>query len=1341
MRDRTAACGGKAVEGTLLFADISGFTPMSERLAQIGREGAEELALLMTTCFTRLVGVIVSYGGIPLKFGGDSVLALFLSDRHAQRAVRCGLIAQQAMRSSSRIRTSVGSFPLRMSVGINTGVFLEIVVGLPSDRLHYLILGQAVHETARLEAMASAGEVLVGHDTVAALGSSAQVAATKERAYRVLRLTAPVRRTRLAPALPEASADITALVEALQPCVPKQVLERAKARAQSPVLQGEHRLATVMFVDFKEAKALLSTEGEERIAETTGVLDSYLDVVQKTVSRFGGELLANDVGPGEHKLVVAFGALVAHEDDEERAARAALQMREEVCQLGIPVDQRMGISSGHVYAGDVGSPTRKDFTVMGDEVNLAARLAAAAAWGQILLSERTYQKTADRFHFEVLPPMPIKGKKANVPVYALEGQRTREVAPRLRPGTVEGPLLGRDNEICALERLMSLAVSGKGQVAEIRGGPGIGKSRLLDEVLRRWAERGGEFHVGQCESFGETTAFLPWRALLRSLLDVRPEQPKALLESRIREAVSGLSPGLREAAGTLGDALGFPIGESAFAKSLDPQRRVQHLMDVAAQVIRDKARKRPLLLVVEDMHWADAASSDLAVHVAAHIQDVPVFLCVTQRSTEGRPLAMEDVPHHTRLLLTELPPQESVEVARLAVDAAALPQELADLVVLKSRGNPFYIEQMMRGLADAGWVRRDERTGRLAVVGDLMTIEVPDRVEGMIMSRLDSLDETSRIILQVASVAGPWFQQPMVEYVLRGSPIVREVGRHLARVEKAGLIRLERSDPVSEYVFDHGLLQQTIYESVRFADRRELHQRAGAYLEENYADSLDAYLELLSFHYSNSTDKRRAFLYATKAAEKCAKMFANREAIEHYRRALTVMDALPPEAMAEPCRVYAGLSDMYVLTGRYDEAIAICRAGLEKQRRCPGTRSVDDAQSRTRGLGQLCHAMGVAHERKGQYRRALLWYNRGVTSLEGRDAHLEATIYLAMVGVLYREGRYAEALGPCTRGVELARRARSRGELAHGYYLLGNIYTDTGRVEEAIDYRRRALGIYRRTGDLVGQAKALNNLGVDQYYLGDWRASARCYQQSLDLCERAGDVTEAAVVANNLGEILSDQGDLEEASQLFSRSLDTWETIGYKIGAALACSNLGRVATRQGRCTEAIEFLQKGATIFKEIGSKPYLAEANVRLAEAYLQQGQLGTALAHVRRALALALGARAPLVEASSRRVLGQICILRRRWLEGERFLLESREINERAGACYELGQTLYHLAVLYRQAPAAVLPHGQDGAREALTGARAVFRRLKAKRDLARATRLARSVRRDARICGLRSAGERV
>jgi tetratricopeptide (TPR) repeat protein len=527
-----------------------------------------------------------------------------------------------------------------------------------------------------------------------------------------------------------------------------------------------------------------------------------------------------------------------------------------------------------------------------------------------------------------------------------------------------------------------------------------------------------------------------------------------------------------------------------------------------------------------------------------------------------------------------------------------------------------------------------------------------------------------------------------------------------------------------------------VYESLPFASRRELHRRVGEYLEEHYPDALDAYLELLSFHYSNSTDMTRAFLYATKAGEKCARMFANREAVEHYHRAQDVLTILPRGTIAEQGKVYAGLGDVYVLTGRYDEAIATCRAGLDRQRWYSRGRPSEKAQAHARCAGLLCHTMGVAHERKGRYRRAMQWYRRGLATLGEQQPSLQATIHLAMAGVLHREGRYAEALEECTRGVDLARSSGNQPELAHGYYLLGNIDTDTAQVEEAIKHRQQSLDIYRRIGDLTGQAKALNNLGVDYYYMGDWQASARSYQESLALCERAGDVTEAAVVANNLGEILSDQGHLDDACQLFSKSLGTWQAIGYKIGVALACSNLGRAATRKGHHTEAIELLQRSITVFREIGSKAFLAEAHARLAEVCLELGECREAASHARGSLALAQRANAPLTEAISRRVLGEVQLRRRRWAAAERFLLESRGVDERVGACYELGQTLYDLAVLYRQAPPSLLPGGQAKEREALTLARSIFRRLGARRDLQKATQLARSAKLDRAIRSVRT-----
>jgi class 3 adenylate cyclase len=445
-------------------------------------------------------------------------------------------------------------FPLRMSIA-STRRFLEVVAGLPPIA-HYLIMGRAVNETARLEAMASAGDVLVGSATVAALGPLAQVVASGRRAYQVARLRAPVRRTSMPLTAPDPSTDVTALVQALQAYIPRQVLAKAKARTGPPVLEGQHRLATVMFINFRRAKGRTGLDGQGPIAEAVRLLGSYFAIVQTIVSRFGGEILASDVGPKEHKLLVAFGALIAHEDDEERAALTALHVRDEVNQLGMPLDQRMGISSGHIFAGDVGSPTRKDFTVMGDEVNLAARLATGARWGQILISQRTQRKLADKFDLAVLPPMHVKGKMGSVSAYALVRHRSREAAPRFRRGVPRTPLLARGEELLALERLMSLVLSGKGQVVEICGAPGIGKSRLVEEIVRLWAQQDRETYIGQCQSFGESTAFLPWRAVLSSLSGAAgPAQ--APREVKIKEVLSRLELRPARGSGSWLNVLGF----------------------------------------------------------------------------------------------------------------------------------------------------------------------------------------------------------------------------------------------------------------------------------------------------------------------------------------------------------------------------------------------------------------------------------------------------------------------------------------------------------------------------------------------------------------------------------------------------------------------------------------------------------------------------------------------------------------------------------------------------------------------------------------------------------------
>jgi len=321
---------------------------------------------------------------------------------------------------------------------------------------------------------------------------------------------------------------------------------------------------------------------------------------------------------------------------------------------------------------------------------------------------------------------------------------------------------------------------------------------------------------------------------------------------------------------------------------------------------------------------------------------------------------------------------------------------------------------------------------------------------------------------------------------------------------------------------------------------------------------------------------------------------------------------------------------------------------------------------------------GLIQERKGQYQSAINWLEEALAVMD-TDMEETAGINYAMAGVLYRMGQHSQAMEWCNRGLDIAREVSSDTEIAHGYYLLGTLYTELGNTDKAISFRERALDTYEKLGDMIGQARVHNNLGVDYYYYGDWERAKTHYNKSLEIREKIGDINGVAPVSNNLGEILSDQGYCDEAITSFQTCLKTWQRIGYHLGVGLANSNLGRAYTRKHQGETALELIGKAMKIFEEVGSGGFILECNYRLAEAYFELSQYQKALDYCETALNMAREGKIPLIEAAVLRVKSQTLQRLGRINEAVENIRESRNILEKINAPYELACTLWELALI--------------------------------------------------------------
>jgi class 3 adenylate cyclase/tetratricopeptide (TPR) repeat protein len=1138
----------REVDGTLAFVDISGFTAMSERLAKRGKAGAEQVTEVMNATFGRLLEVAYAYGGGLLKFGGDALLLLFDGDGHAPRAARAAYGMRRALAQIERAPTSVGAVTLRMHVGLHSDRFQFFLVGDTHREL--VVTGPGATRTVEMEGTAEAGEILLSAAAAAKL-ESGYVGAAKGSGF--LLAAEPSAAARL-----ESLPDVAGLE--LERCVPVAVREELLTGAVEP----EHRQAAVAFLRFHGTDELIAASGAEAAADA---LEELVRAVQAATDEHSVCFLESDIDKDGGRIVLVAGAPQTSEEDEERILRTVRAVVESGGRLRVAV----GVNRGRVFAGEVGAAFRKTYTILGDTAALAARLMARADPGQILAPPEVVERSPTRFAVRKVEPFAVKGR--STPVAALEvgpveGVRPVQEARRL-------PLVGRERELAVLAAALAPVRAGFGTLVELIGEAGIGKSRVVEELR---AAAGMTAVTTACDRYEASTPYFSFRGLLRDLLAVSFEDNPARNSERLRERLGASTPDLVPWIPLIALALDVSVAPTREVDELQPAFRRARLKGVIETLLRTLL-PNPTLLVFEDVHWMDEASSDLLRHLGERVGQSPWLLCTTRRPTGGGFLAAQGIPPVPAMTIRLEP--LTPEAARALVEAAAgVPLLDRDVVAITERagGNPLFLEELVA-----------------ATPAEAEQVEVlPESVEAVVTTRIDQLAPRDRVLLRWASVLGTSFSGEVVAEALDGDPSAAPDSESWDRLADF----LERDPYVpGGFRFRHALIRDAAYEGLSFRRRRELHARAGETYERLNAGRLDDVAELLSLHFFWAEIYDKAWKYSLRAGERAQEKFANVEAAEFYRRAIESARHVP-ELGAEPVALaWESLGDVSALAGLYDDAAS----AYKRARRLVKEDTLSEVA--------LFHKEARLRENMGKYSEALRWLGRGLKTVEKLPnerqrvaSRIELTLDYA--GVRYRQGDFTGAIEWGRRGVDDAQPALELRGLARGYYLLHLAYTSLGSPER-LAFRGLAIPIYEELGDLAGQASALNNLGIDAYFEGRWDEALDAYRRSKEFMERIGDVVGAAMLGNNIGEIKSDQGHFDVARSQFEESRSVTAAAGHKLLATVARSNLARLAAREGRWQEAVAELEEALAGFREIKAASFVVETQARIAEAHLLAGR----------------------------------------------------------------------------------------------------------------------------------------
>lgn len=885
--------------GAVLFADISGFTPLTEALDKTygARRGGEELTQYLNDVYGALIGEVTRSEGSVIGFSGDAIMCWFELD-NGLRATGCAGRLQRAMDRFRSIPTPSGAtLSLAIKVSVASGAARRFVVGDPDLHVLDVLTGAPLDRVARAEVLAEPGEIVVSKEVANVVGPELVAEWRKDAAgtsFGVLEgvndalesSPSMMARSRV----PGPVKKPTASPELLRPWLLPAVYERIVAR-QGHFL-AELRPVVALFLKFGG----LDFDGDDAVGEK---LDAYVRWTQHVLRRYEGALIQLTTGDKGSYLYASFGAPLAQEHVLDRALQAALALRSPPPDLSFIGETRIGISSGRMRTGAYGSEHRRTYGVLGDETNVAARLMEKAVPGQVLVTERLAREMESAYRFESIGTVKLKGKQA-VPLFELVEEQ--HLSGSMRRAKRHGEsLVGRKKERAFLrEALTALGEGGAGLTVILEGEAGIGKSRLVRDLVEAVAEVGALKSVTTTtDPIERTTPYYAWRKVYRHLFGIEhmhtPDEIRARIFERLPDALAQLSP-------LLDAVLPVDLPPTAMTADLEGGARANALPRFLTALFVALSARAPFVLIVEDAHWLDSASWTLLEGVSRVVPSL--LLVLTTRPLEDPPPQYRRIRERAttrHLALEAMPRDDATALVATRLGVETLPEAVAELILAKAEGNPFFAEELAFALRDAGAIRIENGVCHLDRA--VQQLDVPDTIEGVVTSRIDRLGPSQQLALKVASVLGRVFSRAVLQEVFPVPDDRPKIPSHVERLAALDLTPREETDEPDEYLyaFKHAVTLDVTYNLMLFEQRGELHGVVADWYERKHAEDLEPYYGVLAHHRYmaiagqarvDDTKRQHAIIALARAAKRSLETGATPEALDHAKKGLALLESM-----------------------------------------------------------------------------------------------------------------------------------------------------------------------------------------------------------------------------------------------------------------------------------------------------------------------------------------------------------------------------------------------------------------------------------------------------------------
>jgi class 3 adenylate cyclase/tetratricopeptide (TPR) repeat protein len=944
---------------------------------------------------------------------------------------------------------------------------------------------------------------------------------------------------------------------------------------------GERRVITILFCDVKGSTAAAEQLDPE---EWTEIMNAAFEHMIQPIYKYEGTVvrLMGDA------ILAFFGAPLTHEDDPQRAALAALDIQSHMkpfsediqSRYGVGFNFRVGINTGLVVVGEVGSDLRMEYTALGDAVNLAARMEQTAVPGTIQISDETYKLIAPFFETEPLGEIEVKGKSAPVKTWRVLAARTGGQLRGLEGLT--SPLVGREPELALLNGRLQALGEGQGGFVAVMGEAGLGKSTL---VAAAHVEGGFNWLTGSALSYAHAVSYFAWRQIIRQSIGAQENDSPADVRSKFSEVC---------------ECCALPGGDRPFLEAIlavESEASLQVVMgyqgDALIQRVTEATRgyfcglaaEQPLVLFFDDLHWADDASLHLLLNLVELTAENPILFLCTLRPDETA--ASRETINGIReklggrfeqIQLAPLPNDQTDTLVANLLGMTDLPANIRSLILEKAEGNPFFVEEVIRSLIETKHLVRENSHWRAS--GELTGVTLPNTLAGVLSARIDRLPEQARQVLQTAAVIGRTFDQRVLERLDESGPnpstkLRTSLDEPVEQLQQAGLIQVLETGGEAQFIFRHALIQDAAYNSILIKRRRALHRRIGEVLEQLFPERLEELAPLLAHHFYTANDPR-ALPYSIQAAETAARLYANAEAATHYSHALETAKRAPQGGQKDQvAQLYISLGHVLELDGHYEQALA----------------NYIEMEAFAREQGDILIEM---------------------------DSLTARSIMYSIFTRLHNPGLAEEML---VRALALARQTGDPAIQAKLHWNLMLHYLFSRRVAKAVEHGEQALPLARASGEQEQLAFVLNDLTRVYACTGDFEKGYAVVREARELW-RALD--NQSMLADNFGaeaELCFNAGEYAKTLEFVGESLRISQTIGNLWGQAYNHMLMGYVYLDRGEADRAIPVMQNAIRFGDEAGLMPSIIGERAELGLVYGRFGEMQKGLAQVEQALAISI------------------------------------------------------------------------------------------------------------------------